>query len=142
MKIRSGFVSNSSSSSFIILGFSTADMDLSRREILDKIAGKEKVDEEISKRVEEWKFTEEEALDDAFYDLTYIIQNCKELPITFLEDREVIGLKIAEGHDDGELLQNGSLSLMDMIVKAEQIRDLLNIDNDIEWKIFYGNDGG
>jgi hypothetical protein len=138
VKVRSGFVSNSSSSSFIILGFSLKDITLSQREILDKIVSKDKVDEAISERIEEWKFSEEEALGDVFYDFIYEARNRKNLPIDYLEEEQIIGHVLARSDDQGALLKDDSLSLMDIVVKAEQVRDLLGIPDDIEWKLFFG----
>ncbi len=148
MKIRNGFVSNSSSSSFIALGFSIKDSHLPFRDLVIALGHPEK---EVDNLIEECRRDGEEEMDehmvkDALWDVLYNFG--KEAHIRILaggedgvgEDDEVITLILAETDSyDGGYFGQGEITLNDSDAdysKIKKIRD--RISPDAEIRVLYG----
>ena len=128
MKVRIGFVSNSSSSSFVIFGY-----DISKnKSALKKIKALAKGDEDIEEDDYELESLIEEntKIDDIVYRVGYGAESG-------LNGGEIVlGILIAEFSDDGGDYSNEKISLTDLQKKLEKIKEQFDICE--EFTIFKG----
>ena len=148
MKIRNGFVSNSSSSSFIAIGFSVKDVESSEKLFLLEAAGMttEEYDAAVADQQEKYNFDLKDACNEVFWDKLSEIGQDKG--IRFLRGSEdgvdrgdkVIAVIITETDSGGGYFyQSGEISFdedNEYFIKAKQIRDKMNPDATI--KVIYG----
>jgi hypothetical protein len=144
MKIRTGFVSNSSSSSFIAVGFSIKG--ISKKDLIEKIFDKdaEKLFEESGEKDKEYFFN------DIFYDLFYEsdyktykndieIANGTDGGLT--DNDDVVIMQLLSSGSSIEELGDGSFGAEDIIsLRNEVLKEFmekLNI-NETKAKIYYG----
>jgi len=147
MKIRNGFVSNSSSSSFIALGFSIEAEEKPYKEILIALgSSEEEIDKLIKEEKEKYDWDEEfmvrEALDSKIYDLG------EEKGIRILygsedgvkEDDKVIAAIIEETDSDGSYyFPPGEIMLNDSNQYYRKIMELHNaLSSKSPIRILYG----
>jgi len=107
MKVRSGFVSNSSSSSFIVVG--AEEKFVNEKVLLEKL-------------VKEYNI-EDEDLDDVWYEL-----DCAGCPINLVDAESgnaKIGIVICEGDIDYGTLNSFSLSLEELQEKIDTVKEHL-----------------
>ena len=149
MKIRSGFVSNSSSSSFIAIGFSVKDIASIKKLFLLEVG--EITEEEYASKVEEqqekYNFDYEDARNEIFWDSRY--QIAKDKGIRFLNGSEdgvnsgdkVIAVILTETDSDGGCFYHcGEIAFdedNEHFVKAKKLRDKINPGATI--KVLYGS---
>lgn len=152
MKIRQGFVSNSSSSSFIALGFSIEDNSKPYKEILIALGKtKEELDAIIQKEKEryekhEWSYDEDEiireALDDKIYHMgrENHIRLLKGSEDGVKEDDSVVALILAETDSDGcESFPGGEVICDDSDADYAKIRDLRDaVSPESPIRVLYG----
>ena len=148
MKIRNGFVSNSSSSSFIAIGFSVKEVETAEKLFLLEAGGmtEEEYFAEIKKQ-EEYNFSYEDACNEVFWDKRWGIGRDKG--IRFLcgsedgvdKDDKVVAVIITETDSDGGCFYEcGEISFdedNEDFVKAKKIRDKMNPGATI--KVLYGS---
>lgn len=148
MKIRNGFVSNSSSSSFLAIGFSVKDVESVGKLFLLEVG--EMTTEEYSSKVaeqqEKYNFEYKDACNEIFWDSCYSI--AKEKGVRFLNgnedgvdrDDKVIAVILTETDSDGGCFyESGEISFdedNEYFVKAKNLRDKINPDANI--KVIYG----
>lgn len=97
MKIRNSFVSNSSSCSFILVGFSKDDLS-----------------ETFIKRIEE-------KYEDGLFD--FAIEN----GVGYYGEEELLGYTLAEGGSDGDPMSENEFSISDLIDKVDKLSTLFEI---------------
>jgi hypothetical protein len=116
MKIRSGFVSNSSSSSFVLIGCEVNKKELQK--IQEKLVGREKVDSNDYA----WEDDAYEAIEDAgwLYDGE--------------RDKPIIGKILTEQADDGDYLEDASFSIKKIQDLADEVKEKIGK----EPKLFMG----
>ena len=148
MKIRSGFVSNSSSSSFIALSFSIKDVEEKYKKFLLAVEWmtEEELAEAIKKEQEKYSLDYENALREVFGEHGFDIGK-KEF-IRLLEgsedgvgkDNEVVAMMLAETDSyDGGYFDEGEISLNESceeFCRIKELRDKINPNADI--KVIYG----
>jgi len=130
MKIRSGFVSNSSSSSFILFGIKVEDKEY--KDLCESFLPKECIDKYIEKY-----YKDEDKEDIEWCDLWYDNQDETELDVIRCGygGETWIGKTLADGDDK---LEMGDLSFEEMNKMAEEIKKKLP---DGECKLYYGTYG-
>ena len=120
MKIRSGFVSNSSSSSFVIIGFKLPTDDESKKKFL-KYKGIEIPEDDDDL----WS-----AYSDALYDTSSVLTG----------DGEYWAGKIisdSNGNDCGDMERN-EIDITAAIAEAEAMREIFDIDPSVPVKLITG----
>jgi len=126
MKIRNGFVSNSSTSSFIVAGFYIPKR-MTITNILEKLYGYEKdfpkketfTDmDEYEEKVSEW--------DECFYN---------DGDIKYISSEKFIGISLASGSSDGDI---GSSFLKEIVDETEKLREKLGFSEKEEVVILSG----
>jgi len=116
MKIRSGFVSNSSSSSFVIIGFKLPTDDESKKKFL-KYKGIEIPEDD-------------EELYEAFYEAVYDTDN------VLTGDGEFWAGKIIT--DSDEYMEMNEIDITAAIAEAEAMREIFDIDPSVPVKLYTG----
>jgi len=127
IKRRSGFVSNSSSSSFILVGF----------ELPENFDAREFVKNTYELTKSELEDISDE--DEGMYYVDTILDKYSDMRImrdTDASKFDIVGFKIASGIEESN---GGSVGISDMIKSAEKIKNKLNVGNG-DVKIFYGNE--
>ena len=139
MKIRTDFVTNSSSSSFIIVGFETGDMSMVELMMMNQGWTKEEMIDEARKNSEEWGMhwddeDIEESLDDFACELFEEYSGAYYMPQSNGEHYGIIGENVYSSYS-GSFKE---ISLMKLVrIKAEM--ELKHPDKKI--KVYYGEDG-
>lgn len=147
MKIRQGFVSNSSSSSFVALGFSIGKSSLSFRDLVIALGSTaEEVDELIERDKEDGKEMDEHQIKDALWDLLYNFGKKEHFRLLagsedgVDDDDEVVALMLAETDSYGDFyFSQGEVVLNDSdcdFTKIKGIRD--KVAPEAEIRILYG----
>lgn len=128
MKIRSGFVSNSSSSSFVIFGYQAQEIfdKNPKKDLMDRFApGKH--DEDIKK----WGL--DEAFDEFIRDTNFGLPGVKYLSD---DGPGYIGLVLADVASDECYIESDEFDLDELKSKAAELAKILGIDD--KPKIFVG----
>ncbi len=147
MKIRNGFVSNSSSSSFVALGFSIGESSLPFRDLVIALGASEKeVDETIKEHHNDDESMDEHSIKDALWDILYNFGKKEHFRILAGDedgvdkDDQVIALMLAETDSYGEFyFSQGEVFLDDSDCdyhKIKEIRDRVAINAPI--RVLYG----
>lgn len=126
-KKRFRFVSNSSSSSFILVGFELPENFDAREFVKNNYELTEKELEDVSDE------------DEGDYYSKEIFENRSKMELmrdTDASKFDIVGFKIASGIEESN---GGSVGISDMIKSAEDIKSKLNIETG-DVKIFYGNE--
>jgi len=114
-KIRTGFVSNSSSSSFILIGTkATPDYD---------------------KMAEKFNISEDELNDYGAETCVREEMDDNEFSLETIEESRVVGKIIGYGLEDGN---SGEISIQDIINTGKEIAEFFELNPDTEMKIYYG----
>jgi len=149
MKIRTGFVSNSSTSTFIMVGFViNKDAPLCEREA--KEITKERLIrthprwKEISKSLEDYMDSNDIALEEAIDSISDVYGDDDN--IDFLDNEEdgapensmIVGIKLAEYASDSAYICEFQCSQDELLAHVEKIRSRLNIPSHLNWTIYLG----
>ena len=110
MKIRTGFVSNSSTQSFVMLGIDTDQLDMVKDDLKKKLA------EQLNYELPDWA----DDLDDvSIYEL---LEDHEEFGTA--DEGRYFGIRLAQASDDG--IGTFSLSLTEVGERENRLRTLLN----------------
>ena len=140
MKIRTGFVSNSSTSSFVICGYKISG-NISYQDIIQKILGitRDNIIDEMKKDYYKDKNIDEKDIEDHCSEWLYDIKNEQDDIDIFMGegiDGIIFGIMLAYG-DDIEDMKDREIDLTEMLKKLDKIRDRLELGDSII-KIFTG----
>jgi len=130
MKIRSGFVSNSSSSSFVLLGIKIEDSNY--QQLCENYLDKELLEKEIKEQKESKWYNEKYGVE--YSEIWWENNNTIEgFDIIQDDGPTYFGKTLAEGEYD--YLENGSISLEEFNEMIEKVKEKFP---DKECKIWYG----
>lgn len=118
MKTRLGFVSNSSTSSFVVFGYSAKALDhIPKQELMDKFAAGK-----YNTSIQKW------GVDDAFIDFLYNTSFGID-GIRYLSDDGpgYIGVVLADQHSDEVCTETSEQDLDDIMSKIEKLKNALGI---------------
>ena len=147
MKIRNGFVSNSSSSSFIALGFSIKENSSLYKDILLTLGVDEiEFDNKVSEYIKRYNDNEDTAIRDVFYEEYDNLLDKEDIMILsgseggVGEDDEVIALMLAEANESsGGCFSSGEVVLNDDDSDYRKIKEIKDkICPDAKIRILYG----
>lgn len=125
MKTRSGFVSNSSTSSFVVLGVEFDHDEYSNRELLEMFVPRDELDKVVKSCSHIDANSWSEANEDDAHEVAYLLQDDSDFILMDHEEngapegKKVIGIQIADG-DPNEWC-NISYSFDELREKAERI---------------------
>jgi len=138
MKTRTGFVSNSSSSSFVIFGANIPEKEFNKTKFLREIVGIED-----PKTLDD--FEDEDEFDDYFYNESLDVCRLGDNYFGFNEEDSseagcvLIGVKIVEGDSDCNDIGENSVSVDELSKKFSELKDKLGLTDEIETKIIVGS---
>jgi len=152
MKIRIGFVSNSSTSSFVLAGFDLgSDKDISYEHIYTSITGKtkEEITQEMKDSKHDWygenvdnqsyrdEYIREEVWNDMedYFDFLLAIHSGSESGVG---DKVVIGKTLARSGSMGDEWVDMEINMAQLIEELDPLKQKLG--NDSELKIFLGTE--
>lgn len=123
MKSRRGFVSNSSSSSFVILGYKSADL-LGRN--VDKEAMMRNYGTDVDRLL---SMANKYGIDDAWYEFLYNT-NFGIDGVRYLSDDGdgYVGVAIADVSSDGGYLEKSEVDIDTIMEKVRKLQELFGID--------------
>jgi hypothetical protein len=152
MKIRQGFVSNSSSSSFIALGFSIEGESKPYRDILVALGQTEEALDAIIQKEktrytdEDWSYEEDELIREALHDEIYNLGKEEHIRILYgsedgvPEDDRIVALILMETDSyDGGYFSQGEVIMDERdedYSKIAELRDKVSPDEEI--RVIYG----
>jgi len=140
MKIRYSFVSNSSSCSFVVAGFSINNNDIRSKEDmlsrLDEELYEEYLDECKQHDEEDWTDILNECFMDALDKTDFFY--CSDPECGSREGKTIFGVILAEISDDDFLLDSGEYSLDDLINETAELKKILPEAKNEDIKIITG----
>jgi hypothetical protein len=137
MKMRNGFVSNSSSSSFVVLGFQINGVSFSKRDYLNNVLGKDVVTTKLLEAKNDYEMDDEEALEDLWFTVMYENGDAWLHGHDDGVEGEVLGCYLVDGdREDG--IEDGSAEVDDLSALAFEVRTKFNLPKDTPWRIYWG----
>ena len=127
MKFRNGFVSNSSTSSFVMIGYNLGEMRYS--DLCKQYFPKEF--EELKKEVAEKYPNDEDVIEDEAWELVHKLSNANEYASVRscgYSGAMYIGKILDEGADDGNSMGNVDISLEEVEKIASKVQEELSVD--------------
>jgi len=137
MKTRRGFVSNSSTSSFVVLGFQVDESTLDKRGYLERTLGKETAEERIQYNQDEYLMNYEEALEDEWYEALDSCGHCILHEGDAVVPGTIVGMSLT-GEDDESDSPAGFAGPERLADLAAELRVWFGLDPSHPWKIYWG----